>query len=161
MNVLIVLGHPRTDSLCGALASAYGEGAGEAGTEVRRLDLATLEFDRDVHTISPTHQVFENDIRRAQELILWAEHLVFVYPTWWGTMPALLKRFLDRTLTPGFAFTTCEGRNRLSGSAGWPVRPADYHHGYPAPNAPSDLPTTWQERHGAGDPGFLRHPSRA
>jgi putative NADPH-quinone reductase len=33
----------------------------------------------------------------ARELILWAEHLVFVYPTWWGTMPALLKGFLDRT----------------------------------------------------------------
>ena len=115
MNVLIVLGHPRTDSLCGALASAYGEGAGEAGTEVRRLDLATLEFDPDVHTISANHQVVDDDIRRAQELILWAEHLVFVYPTWWGTMPALLKGFLDRTLTPGFAFTTCEGGTGYQG----------------------------------------------
>jgi len=56
MNVLIILGHPRTDSLCGALADAFGEGATEAGTAVRRLDLATLDFDPDVHTPSPNQQ---------------------------------------------------------------------------------------------------------
>jgi len=52
MNVLIILGHPRTDSLCGALTDAYGKGAREAGTEVHRLDLATLDFDPHVHTHS-------------------------------------------------------------------------------------------------------------
>jgi putative NADPH-quinone reductase/1,4-dihydroxy-2-naphthoate octaprenyltransferase len=118
MNVLIILGHPRTDSLCGALADAYGKGARAAGTEVRRLDLATLDFDPDVHTPSPNQQAFEDDIREARELILWAEHLVFVYPTWWGTLPALLKGFLDRVLTPGFAFNTCEGGTGYQGLLG-------------------------------------------
>ncbi len=115
MNVLIILGHPRTDSLCGALADAYGKGARQAGAEVRQLELATLNFDPHVHTISPNQQPFENDIRKARELILWAEHLVFVYPTWWGTMPALLKGFLDRALTPGFSFKTCEGGTGFQG----------------------------------------------
>jgi 1,4-dihydroxy-2-naphthoate octaprenyltransferase len=41
---------------------------------------------------------------QARRLIGWADHIVFVYPTWWGTMPALLKGFLDRVLAPGFAF---------------------------------------------------------
>ncbi len=118
MNVLIILGHPRTDSLCGALADAYGAGAREAGTAVRRLDLAKLDFDPDVHTPSPNQQPFENDIREARELILWAEHLVFVYPTWWGTLPALLKGFLDRVLTPDFAFNTCEGGTGYQGLLG-------------------------------------------
>jgi len=115
MNVLIILGHPRTDSLCGALADAFGEGAREAGTEVRRLDLAELDFDPHVRTVSPNDQPFEDDIRKARELILWAEHLVFVYPTWWGTMPALLKGFLDRVMTPGFSFRTCEGGTGYQG----------------------------------------------
>jgi 1,4-dihydroxy-2-naphthoate polyprenyltransferase len=115
MNVLIILGHPRRDSLCGALAEAFGRGAREAGTEVRWLDLATLNFDRDVHTIAPNQQPFEDDIFKARELILWADHLVFVYPTWWGTMPALLKGFLDRALTPGFSFVTCEGGTGYQG----------------------------------------------
>jgi 1,4-dihydroxy-2-naphthoate octaprenyltransferase len=118
MNVLIILGHPRTDSLCGALADAYGKGARAAGTEVRRLDLATLDFDPDVHTPSPNQQAFEDDLRNARELILWAEHLVFVYPTWWGTLPALLKGFLDRVLTPHFAFNTCEGGTGYQGLLG-------------------------------------------
>ncbi|MFP5408161.1 MAG: NAD(P)H-dependent oxidoreductase [Gammaproteobacteria bacterium] len=118
MNVLIILGHPRTGSLCGALADAYGEGARAAGTDVRRLDLATLDFDPDVHTTSPNQQPFEADIRQARELILWAEHLVFVYPTWWGTLPALLKGFLDRVLTPHFAFNTCEGGTGYQGLLG-------------------------------------------
>jgi 1,4-dihydroxy-2-naphthoate octaprenyltransferase len=118
MNVLIILGHPRTDSLCGAMADAYEEGARAAGTAVHRLDLATLDFDPHVHTISPNQQTFEDDIHKARELILWAEHLVFVYPTWWGTMPALLKGFLDRVLTPGFAFNTCEGGTGYQGLLG-------------------------------------------
>ena len=118
MNVLLILGHPRTDSLCGALADAFGKGATEAGAAVRRLDLATLDFDPDVHTPSPNQQAFEADLLTARELIRWAEHLVFVYPTWWGTMPALLKGFLDRVLTPEFAFRTCEGGTGYQGLLG-------------------------------------------
>ncbi|MCU0240258.1 MAG: NAD(P)H-dependent oxidoreductase [Pyrinomonadaceae bacterium] len=35
---------------------------------------------------------------------MWAEHLVFVYPIWWGNLPALVKGFVDRVFLPGFAF---------------------------------------------------------
>ena len=103
-KVLVILGHPRVDSFCGALAQAYVDGAREAGLEVDRLDLTELAFDPHVRLPSPRDQVLEDDLARAQRLILWADHLVFVYPAWWGTMPALLKGFLDRVLTPGFAF---------------------------------------------------------
>ncbi|HEX5796005.1 MAG TPA: NAD(P)H-dependent oxidoreductase, partial [Geminicoccaceae bacterium] len=104
LKVLVVVGHPRADSLSQALAGAYGAGARRAGVEVRELDLAALEFDPNVRTREFGEQVVEHDLRRAQALIAWADHLVFVYPTWWGTMPALLKAFLDRALAPGFAF---------------------------------------------------------
>ncbi|MHB1213791.1 MAG: NAD(P)H-dependent oxidoreductase [Thiobacillus sp.] len=99
MNVLFILGHPRTRSLCGALTDAYGKGASEAGAEVRRLGLATLDFDPHVHTLSPNQQAFENDILNARELILRAEHLVFVYPPWWGTMPALYRAAAETLLS--------------------------------------------------------------
>jgi len=115
MNVLIVLGHPRTGSLCGALADAFDAGARSVGAQVRRLDLATLDFNPNVLGQSPVQQPLETDLVRAQELILWAEHLVFVYPTWWGTMPALLKGFLDRVFTAGFSFCTCEGGTGYQG----------------------------------------------
>lgn len=103
-RVLVILGHPRLDSFCGALAGAYEAGVRAAGCEVQRLDLARLAFDPNVHLPYPRDQALEPDLARAQALIRWADHLVFVYPAWWGTLPALLKGFLDRVLTPGFAF---------------------------------------------------------
>ena len=104
MRTLVVLGHPRTDSLCGDLARAYRDGAREAGVDVRLLELADCEFDHDVHECCPSEQPLEPDLRGAERLVEWADHLVFVYPNWWGTMPALLKGFFDRLFRPGFAF---------------------------------------------------------
>jgi len=104
MNVLVILGHPRKDSYCASLAMAYIRGAKEAGTEVAYLILADMQFEMNVMVPSPQYQHQEDDLVKAQKLIKWADHLVFVFPTWWGNMPALLKAFLDRVLTPGFAF---------------------------------------------------------
>lgn len=108
MNVLIILGHPRQKSFSGALADSFKKGALLAGMNVRQLVLAELDFNPNVTVISQKLQKQEDDISLSQELIQWADHLVFVYPTWWGTMPALLKGFLDRTLTKGFAFEEIE-----------------------------------------------------
>lgn len=108
LKVLIVVGHPRRQSLCQALASAYGSGARRAGADVRELRLAELRFDPDVRSFDPSAQAVEKDIARGRALIAWADHVVFVYPTWWGTMPAVLKGFLDRVLAPGFAFSENE-----------------------------------------------------
>ena len=49
-------------------------------------------------------QQIPSAIRKAQESLLWADHLVFLYPLWLGDMPALLKGFLEQLLRPGFAF---------------------------------------------------------
>lgn len=114
MNVLIVLGHPRKASLCGALAKAYEEGALQANAQVKTLILADLDFDPHVRLESPQDQPFEKDLSHVQETITWADHLVFVYPTWWGMMPALLKGFLDRVLTPGLRLSL----KRMGAAAG-------------------------------------------
>jgi 1,4-dihydroxy-2-naphthoate polyprenyltransferase len=104
LRVLVVAGHPRRDSLSVALAEAFADGAREAGCSVRMLHLSELVFDPDVTADSPAEQALEPDLVRARDLIDWAEHLVFAFPNWWGTMPAGLKGFLDRVLYPGFAF---------------------------------------------------------
>lgn len=104
MRVLVINGHPRRGSLCEALADAYVAGAAQAGADVRVMRLAELKFEPNVLRPSPRDQQAEPDIEDAMALVTWADHLVFVFPTWWGTMPALLKGFLDRVLMPGFAF---------------------------------------------------------
>lgn len=103
-KVLIILGHPNEESFGGSLAENYKKGALKTGAEVKQLILADLEFDPILHRGYKEVQQLESDLVHAQELIKWADHLVFVYPIWWATMPALLKGFLDRTLLPGFAF---------------------------------------------------------
>ncbi len=109
MKVLVILGHPRSASLNGALATAFAEGAREAGCQVARVDLGELEFGPDVVLASPADHPLEPDLERARELLDWADHLVLVFPNWWGTMPARLKGFLDRILLPGFAFRETDG----------------------------------------------------
>src|SRR3569623_1318611 len=103
-RILMVLAHPRKDSYCGALAAAYRQGAAERGAELREMVLADEHYELNVLTPSPRQQHLEDSVKQAQQWILWAEHIVFVYPTWWGAMPALLKGFLARVFMPGYAF---------------------------------------------------------
>lgn len=110
--MLVVDAHPSADSLCASLAAAYVEEARSAGAPVRSLVLRDLAFDPILHQGYRAEQPLEPDLVDASEAILAARHLVFVYPTWWGTYPALLKGFLDRVLLPGFAF-------RFTGPAAW------------------------------------------
>lgn len=109
-RVAIILGHPRgADSLCGALAEAYAAGAREAGWAVESIDLSRLAFETDLRRADPRDQPLEPGLAAARATIEAADHLVFVYPTWWGVHPARLKGFLDRVLAPGWAFRRIDG----------------------------------------------------
>lgn len=103
-RMLVILGHPLGSSFCGALADTYVEAARTAGHDVRLLRLDALTFDPILREGYRQIQDLEPDLAEAQAAIQWAEHLTFVYPIWWGGVPALLKGFLDRVLLPGFAF---------------------------------------------------------
>lgn len=102
-KILVVLGQPQRQSYGAALVQAYAEGARAAGAEVKELYLGDLQFDA-VTPANPAQPAkLEPDLASAQEAIRWADHLVFVYPIWWGTIPALLKGFIERVFLPGFA----------------------------------------------------------
>lgn len=103
-KILVVLGHPASGSYCGSLADIYAEAARQAGAELRKIHLGDLAFDPVLHEGYSRRQPLEPDLVAAQEAIAWADHLVFVYPIWWGAMPALMKGFIDRVFLPGFAF---------------------------------------------------------
>ena len=103
-NILVILGHPDAGSYCGALAQAYAEAASDAGHEVRLFKLGEVAFDPNLAHGYRQKQPLEPGLQDIQEAITWARHLVFVYPIWWGAMPALLKGLFDRVLLPGYAF---------------------------------------------------------
>ena len=104
-RILVINGHPdpRPERFCAALAAAYEAGAREGGHELRRLDVGKMIFP-----LIRTAEEFEGmveppDVIVAQEAILWADHLVFVYPLWLGEQPAMLKGFLEQVFRYGFA----------------------------------------------------------
>lgn len=109
MNVLVVLAHPNADSFNHAIArQACGTLRG-LGHDVHLLDLYALgvraAMTADEHRAYHTDQPVLDPLVTAHiELVRRAEALVFVYPTWWSSLPAILKGWLERVMVPGVGF---------------------------------------------------------
>jgi putative NADPH-quinone reductase len=103
-KILLILGHPVEDTFSDSLRETYIKGALASGAEIREITLRKLNFDLNFSEGYRGTQELEPDLIEAQESIVWADHLVLIYPNWWSTFPALLKGFIDRTFLPGFAF---------------------------------------------------------
>jgi putative NADPH-quinone reductase len=103
-KILIINGHPDKESLCFALAESYKKGADTNGNECQLVHLIDLKFNPILTYGYRLISELEPDLLKIQQDILQADHLVFVYPNWWATFPALLKGFFDRVFLPNFAF---------------------------------------------------------
>jgi putative NADPH-quinone reductase len=101
-HITLIQGHPDPTGghFCHKLADAYLQGAATSGHAVEVINVAQLEFPL-LRSQAEFHGgPVPSDIARAQTALANAEHLVFIYPIWMGTMPALLKGFLLRALVP-------------------------------------------------------------
>ncbi len=104
-NVLIINGHPDKESFCHSLSQSYVRGARKSNVEIKEINICELDFNPNLQFGYRKRTELEPDLIEAQEKLKWAEHLVWVYPVWWGSYPAIMKGFLDRVLLPGFAFS--------------------------------------------------------
>jgi putative NADPH-quinone reductase len=104
-RIVVLDGHPDADRhrFVHALADSYADGAKGAGHKVRRIELARLDFPLLRSAAEWTDGALPRALKRAQDAIGWAEHIVILYPLWLGDMPALLKGFLEQIARPGFA----------------------------------------------------------
>jgi NAD(P)H dehydrogenase (quinone) len=103
-KVLVINGHPDKESFCYALAERYKKGADASGAECKLVHLIDLKFNPILTFGYRKISELEPDLLNMQQEITAADHLVFVYPNWWSTLPALLKGFIDRVFVPTFAF---------------------------------------------------------
>lgn len=102
-RIVIVVGHSRRSTLCEALGEAYQRGAKAGGHDARLFVLSRMSFDPILHDGFSKPQTLEPDLAAAQAAIGAADHIVLVFPLWFGTLPAILKGFIERIFQPGFA----------------------------------------------------------
>ncbi|MGL4976248.1 MAG: NAD(P)H-dependent oxidoreductase, partial [Bosea sp. (in: a-proteobacteria)] len=108
MRALVVYCHPVPESFTAAVRDRVLAGLAKAGHETKLLDLYAMEFNpvlgaqerRDYHTPG----LNEEPVAEHLEALKWCEMLIFVYPTWWYGLPAMLKGWLDRVWVPHATF---------------------------------------------------------
>lgn len=103
-KVLIINGHPDKESFCFGLHQSYKKGSLEAGNEVKEIILSEMEFNPILQYGYRKRTELEPDLLDAWQKLQWAEHIVWIYPTWWAAPPALMKGFIERLFLPGFTF---------------------------------------------------------
>jgi len=105
-RIAIIQGHPDKAGghLCNALADAYAEGAIAKGHLVSRVEIAAIDFPLLRSQAEFEKGSLPDSLAEARDAIVSADHLVLVFPLWLGTMPALVKAFLEQIMRPGVAF---------------------------------------------------------
>ncbi|MBT9190487.1 NAD(P)H-dependent oxidoreductase [Zobellia russellii] len=107
-NILIINGHPDKESFNFALSKSYKIGAEKSNAEIKEINIRELNFNPNLQFGYRKRTELEPDLLDAQAKLKWADHLVWIYPVWWSSVPAIMKGFLDRVLLPGFAFNKRE-----------------------------------------------------
>jgi len=110
--VLIVYAHPNPESFNAAIRKTTEEFLSEKGIPFNTRDLYSMGFNpvlgREELAAIQRGEVPE-EIKREQALIREADTLVFVFPMWWYSFPAILKGYIDRVFSYGFAYEEREG----------------------------------------------------
>jgi putative NADPH-quinone reductase len=129
-KILVINGHPNKASFNYGLSEAYKKGAEKSGNKIKEIFVGELEFNPNLQFGYQKRTELEPDLLEAWEDIKWAEHIVWIYPLWWGFMPTILKGFIDRLFLPNFAFQYKENSTQwdklLKGKTAHIVNTMDY-----------------------------------
>lgn len=108
MNYLLINSHPYDKSFTVSAVQAIRETVTKQGNSSEMIDLIDDRFNPVMYSedLQKWGQGTYHDelVGRYMEKITAADVLVFVFPVWWGTMPAVLKGFCDKVLLPGWAY---------------------------------------------------------
>lgn len=104
VNILYINGHPNPESFNAAIANAYVSSVDVTKHKITLLNLHELNFDPVLRYGYAKRMKEELAITESQDLVQWADHLVFAYPMWWGMMPSLMSGWIARVFTPGVTY---------------------------------------------------------
>lgn len=112
MKHLIIYSHPNPNSLNSFLKNVLVNHLEENGLEVVVRDLYALNFNPVLSLKDMAGQRNGNvtdDVRKEQEFISWADCITFIHPIWWTGLPAIMKGYIDRVFSYGFAYRYDQG----------------------------------------------------
>ena len=119
MRALVVYCHPKADSFTAAVRDIVLGKLREAGAEYDLIDLYGTGFDPVLSEAGLDCYLDENcnahEVEAHAYAVTKCDTLIFVYPTWWYGVPAMLKGWLDRVLLPGIAFRMPQGPGDVIG----------------------------------------------
>ncbi len=107
MNHLIIYSHPNPASFNHAIYETVLNVLKQKGQSVRIRDLYALHFDpvlRATDFEAAQQGKVSRDVEIEQDHVRWAQVLTFIYPIWWGGMPAITRGYIDRVFFKGFAY---------------------------------------------------------
>jgi NAD(P)H dehydrogenase (quinone) len=107
MKNLIVYAHPNSGSLNHFFKQTVLESLQESGEEIALRDLNELNFNPVLSLEDMNGQRMgkvADDVQTEQDFITWADRIIFIYPIWWTGMPAIMKGYIDRVFSYGFAY---------------------------------------------------------
>ena len=108
MKILLVLCHPRRDSLSGNVADAFAKGASDAGHKVDFLDLYREKFNPVLEVPDEPNdgkvESYSKEVQEGFTRLNNNEAVVMVFPLWWWSMPAMLKGWIDRVWNYGLTY---------------------------------------------------------
>lgn len=106
MNILMITAHPNPHSLTTEISKQV-QNSIDTSHNLKVLNLYQEQFDP-VLKFDDQHLrrdlAFDPETARYRDLVAWADQFIFIFPIWWGGMPAILKGFIDRVFVAGFAY---------------------------------------------------------
>ncbi|MBL7056308.1 NAD(P)H-dependent oxidoreductase [Candidatus Woesearchaeota archaeon] len=107
MRTLIVYAHPQTKGHCPLILEGIENWHKQHQIDYEVIDLYRIKYDpvlhEEEHYTAGNREISEQN-REFQQKISETTKLIFIYPMWWGYVPAILKGFFDRVFTSNFAF---------------------------------------------------------
>ena len=107
MKYLILYAHPETESHARYTLHEVENRLKDLDKKYAVLDLYKMKFNPVLgadEMLNRDPEKTDKQIKEIQKKITDSDMLIFIYPVWWNGMPAMMKGFIDRVFSSGFAF---------------------------------------------------------
>jgi len=108
MKHLIIYSHPNPKSFNHAIVDSFSQTLEDSGYEVKIRDLYDMAFNPVLSASDfelMAQGTYADDVLKEQEFVKWADVITFVFPIWWNSSPAIMRGYVDRVFSVGFAYT--------------------------------------------------------